>query len=170
MICDDSYANGSIDYPQILPYELFEVIEEDWSKYSHMQTPIKDKANLKLGFKEYVEEPYFYGNLLEGYKRELDVFDLDYERRKTKFIKHNDCCGSFDETIGATPAYLKNGISIISNDFIYRSEYRFASYADKGYLTIIGLDTMGKMKQAKMKSLYYDNVFQKKEETDIYFR
>lgn len=24
--------------------------------------------------KEYAEEPYFYGNLLEGYKRELDIF------------------------------------------------------------------------------------------------
>lgn len=89
-----------------------------------------------------------------------NVFELDYERRKTKFIKYNDCCGSFDETIGATPAHLKNGNSIISNDFIYRSEYRFASYAGKDYLTIIGLNTMKRMKQAKFKGLYYDNVFQ----------
>ena len=72
MICCDDY--GNIDYPQILPYELFEVIEKEWSKYWHKKSPLPSESNYDIGFKEYVEEPYFYGNLLEGYKRELDIF------------------------------------------------------------------------------------------------
>lgn len=74
MICDDAY--GYIDFPQLLPYELFEVSEKEWSRYWHKQSPLLNESDYRIGFKEYIEEPYFYGNLLEGYKRELGIFAL----------------------------------------------------------------------------------------------
>lgn len=87
------------------------------------------------------------------------IFPLDYDRRKTKFINYRECCGSYDEIIGANPAFNKEDYPLTSNDFIFRSEYRFASYAFKNYDIIIGLETMQKLKKAQMKGLYYDNVF-----------
>lgn len=74
MICCDDYDGIYINFPRLLPFELFEVTEKEWSKHWYKQSSIPSESDYKIGFKEYVEEPYFYGNLLEGYKRELDIF------------------------------------------------------------------------------------------------
>lgn len=88
-----------------------------------------------------------------------NIFRLDYDRRKTRFINYRECCGSYDEIIGANPAFNKEDYPLTSDDFIFRSEYRFASYAFKNYDIIIGLETMQKLKKAQMKGLYYDDIF-----------
>ncbi len=88
-----------------------------------------------------------------------NIFPLDYVRRKTKFINYRECCGSYDEIIGATPAFNKEDCSLISNDFIFRTEYRFGSYAFKHYNIIIGLETIKKLKESNLKGLLYDNVY-----------
>lgn len=88
-----------------------------------------------------------------------NIFPLDYVRRKTKFINLRECCGNYDEIIGASPAFKREDYSLMSDDFIFRTEYRFASYAFKNYNIIIGMQTMQKLEKAKLKGLYYDNVF-----------
>ncbi len=87
------------------------------------------------------------------------IFPLDYVRINTRFINYRECCGSYDEIIGVEPAFKKEDFLLISDDFIYRTEHRFASYAFKHYNIIVGLRTMRKLKEAKLRGLYYDNVY-----------
>lgn len=117
-------------------------------------------------FKDFCEQNK-YENLVftklinsEGYFFEVNnIFPLDYVRRNTRFINYRECCGSYDEIIGASPAFKKEDFLLYTDDFIYRTEFRFASYAFKGYNIIVGLETMKKLKEAKLRGLYYDNVF-----------
>ena len=46
-----------------------------------------------------------------------------------------------------------------TDDFICRSEYRFASFSNKSYLTVVGLETADKLKKAGFKNIYFDNVY-----------
>lgn len=56
------------------------------------------------------------------------VYELDYEKQKTKFINYRNCCGNYDEIIGSS-FFTKKGFSMETDDFIRRTEFRFASYA-----------------------------------------
>lgn len=89
MVCCDDFDGEYINFPRLLPFELFEVTEKEWSIHWHIQSHIHCESDYHIGFKEYVEEPFFYGNLVEGYKRELDIFAnwkrlIDEENRGTE--------------------------------------------------------------------------------------
>lgn len=87
------------------------------------------------------------------------IYKLDYIRRKVEFIDKRDCCGCYDEVIGATPAYKDPDFFMESNDFICRSEWDFGSYGQKSPLIIAGLDTVSAMKAYGLKGMYYDKVY-----------
>lgn len=88
-----------------------------------------------------------------------DIYILDYIHRKTRFLNKRECCGSYDEIIGATPAYKLSSFSTESNDFINRSEYYFGTKGCKDPLIIIGLETEQKMKAFGIKGVSYINVY-----------
>ncbi len=83
MICSDDYNGTNINYPELLPACLFEVIDDRYSIYWIEKEIKNDKGrymNTKvIGFKEFVKNKYFYGNLLEGYKKEVKQFALAKE-------------------------------------------------------------------------------------------
>lgn len=88
-----------------------------------------------------------------------DIYKLDYIHRKTQFLNKRECCGSYDEIIGATPAYKLSSFSTESDDFINRSEYLFGTKGCKDPLIIIGLKTQQKMKAFGLKGIDYKNVY-----------
>lgn len=88
-----------------------------------------------------------------------EIYKLDYIHRKTRFLNKRECCGSYDEIIGATPAYKLSSFSTQSDDFINRSEYFFGTKGCKEPLIIIGIKTQQKMKVAGLKGISYNNVY-----------
>ena len=88
--------------------------------------------------------------------RIADVANLDY--KESLFLNYRDCCGSYDEIV-RTPRYCKQDFYMDTDDFICRSEYRFASFSNKSYLTVVGLETADKLKKAGFKNIYFTNVY-----------
>ena len=88
-----------------------------------------------------------------------DIYELDYIHRKVQFLNKRVCCGSYDEIIGASPAYKLSSFSTESDDFINRSEYYFGTKGCKAPLIIIGLKTQQKVKAFGLKGISYDNVY-----------
>lgn len=86
-----------------------------------------------------------------------DIYRLDSIRSRMQFIDKRDCCGSYDEIIGST-LYKASDFSMLTDDFICRSEYYFASYGCKFPLIIVGLDTATAMKGYGLKGIYFDKV------------
>ena len=84
---------------------------------------------------------------------------LDEKRGHTQFIRHRNCCGSYDEVISPS-MYLSKENNFLSNDFICRSYYSYGSFYYKLYKIIIGLETKQKMIKANLKGIYYGNIFQ----------
>ena len=89
-----------------------------------------------------------------------EIYRLDYHRRKVQFLNKRECCGSYDEIIGAVPSYKEKGWIFQENDFIRRSEYLFGSYREKTPLIIVGLETAAKMKQYGISGIYFRNVLE----------
>lgn len=88
-----------------------------------------------------------------------DIYELDYVRRKVRFIMKRDCCGNYDEIIGATPGYKRESFNMPTNDFICRSEYFFGSHWKKNPLIIIGLETAKAMKEYGLKEIYFTDIY-----------
>ena len=78
MVCGDDYDGEYVNYPHLLPGCLFEVIDDRYSNHWIEKEIKNDKSGYentkRVGFKEYVENEYFYGHLLEGYKKEVKQF------------------------------------------------------------------------------------------------
>lgn len=83
LICDDTYDGTYIYYPLYLPIHLFAIVDNQLSRYWLIKEGIDHYDNnekiLQLGFKELLEDEFFFGNLVEGYKREIKIFQ-DYKR------------------------------------------------------------------------------------------
>jgi hypothetical protein len=83
LICDDTYDGTYIYYPLYLPCQLFTIIDGKISKYWLIKEGVDEYDHgeriIKFGFQELIEEEYFFGNLVEGYKREIKIFQ-DYKR------------------------------------------------------------------------------------------
>ena len=90
------------------------------------------------------------------YHKNSNIYELDY--KESLFLNYRDCCGSYDETV-ITPRYCKQDFYMDTDDFICRSEYRFASFSNKSYLTVVGLETADKLKKAGFKNIYFTNVY-----------
>ena len=68
MICGDDYDGLYINYPELVPSVLFEVIDNSESIF-WISNRKKD-----IGFKEIIEDEFFYGNLLEGDEENVKIF------------------------------------------------------------------------------------------------
>ncbi len=83
LICDDTYDGVYGYYPLYLPCHLFTIIDGKISKYWIAGEGIdeydKSERIIRFGFRELIEEKYFNGNLVEGYKREVGIFQ-NYKR------------------------------------------------------------------------------------------
>jgi len=88
------------------------------------------------------------------------IFRVDVVKRRTEFIRKRECCGQYDEVIGASPAYKAKDYYIPSDDFICISDYWFGSYEQKSPEIIVGLKTAGKMKQAGISGIYFIDVME----------
>lgn len=88
----------------------------------------------------------------------MDIFGLDYELYKTKFIDKRECCGSYDEVIGP-PVIKAKDYNIESNDFIMQAKYYFGSYDKKNIIIIIGTETAKKMKDYGLKGILFKNIY-----------
>ncbi len=84
LICEDNYDGIYIYYPLYRPCHLFTITDGRISKYWIAKERIDDydkgEKGIHFGFKELVEEEYFNGNLVEGYKREVEIFQ-NYKKR-----------------------------------------------------------------------------------------
>jgi hypothetical protein len=87
------------------------------------------------------------------------IFPLDPVRREIRFKNFCEHCSTYRYVIGATPSYKVQDYEEKA-DFIYRSNYSFGSDDKKSPIIIVGLETMKKMKQAKLKGLYFKDVYQ----------
>lgn len=72
LICDDVSEQLPSKFPYYIPINYFEIVDDTPSQYW-----IK-KGNM-VGFKELVEEQYFYYNLSEDSKREYDIY-MQYKK------------------------------------------------------------------------------------------
>ena len=88
-----------------------------------------------------------------------DVYLLDPIRRGIRFINKRDCCGNYDDVIGATPGYTAPDFKIDSNDFIRSTQYYFGSGSNKAPFIVIGIETEKAMKKYGIKGLSYSNVY-----------
>ncbi len=129
-------------------YDGFTIVTEKFKQFC------EERKYPHLIFTPFVKSPGYYFFLPQ------DIYQLDYERRHVKFIDRRDCCGCYDEVIGATPGYKARSFSMPTNDFICRAEYLFASYGGKGPVLIAGLDTAVEMKKYGLKGIYFHDIFE----------
>nr|WP_321373393.1 hypothetical protein [uncultured Bacteroides sp.] len=107
----------------------------------------------ELEFVQLPQSPNYY------YFNPKKIFYTDAERRHVQFINPCKYCGGYEEVIGSTPNYIKQGIDIQSDDFICRSDYEFGTGERKSPLIVIGLETEKKIKLAKLKNIYFAKIF-----------
>jgi len=69
MVCSDIFDGQYITYPSLLPHSLFKTVQDKYSKFWYSKEDSKD-----VGFKEVLQDEYFYGNLVEGYEKEVQMF------------------------------------------------------------------------------------------------
>ncbi len=83
MVCGDDYDGKYVNYPHLLPGCLFEIVDNTPSTFWIEKEIKNDKSRYmntkKIGFKEFVKNKYFHGNLLEAYKKEVKQFALAKE-------------------------------------------------------------------------------------------
>ena len=70
---------------------------------------------------------------------------------------HFECCGAYDELVTEKKYSLQKADNFIlpSDDFIYRSNFRFGYSYRKGYLIIVGLQTMKALEDEGMGKLWF---------------
>lgn len=68
MICGDDYDGLYVNYPELVPSVLFEVIDNSKSIF-WISNKTKD-----IGFKEIIDDEFFYGNLIEGEEENIKIF------------------------------------------------------------------------------------------------
>ena len=107
----------------------------------------------EIAFIEIIKSPGYY------YFMPKQKYLLDPVRRNVEFINYCDNCGNYEEVIGMTPAFTKEGFSIDSNDFIYRSDLAFGSRERKSPAVIVGLETVKKMRNFGLTKIYFKDVY-----------
>jgi hypothetical protein len=83
LICDENYDERNIYYPLYLPSNLFTItdgkISKCWIAGEGMDEYDTNEKIIQFGFRELIEDGYFYGKLVEGYQREIKIFQ-DYKK------------------------------------------------------------------------------------------
>lgn len=99
-----------------------------------------------LVFRPLPDDPGFYAILAEP------VVMFDAERRGTTFKNQCPVCGRYEEVIGATPVYLKEGETVPARGFA-RTDLEFASGDGKHPLLLCGMEAGRVLKNAGLKGL-----------------
>lgn len=90
MICGDDYDGLYVNYPNLLPSVLFEIIDETKSKFwlTETKNSLNNESgkNTDAGFKELFKDKYFYGKLVEGYENEIKIFSLIKNKIDNEFL------------------------------------------------------------------------------------
>ena len=78
-----------LPYPMYYPSALFKIIDGRLSRYWQVAEGQDDEDNstpiIKFGFKELVEDEFFYGEYLEDYPKNLEVFQKYMELMKKEY-------------------------------------------------------------------------------------
>jgi hypothetical protein len=85
------------------------------------------------------------------------VLNFDFEKRKTRFLNKCDSCGTYEEVIGATPAFLLLNNKEIKNG-IYRTDIEFGHKSSRHPLIIFGTNTYKKLLILKVRGLDGDKI------------
>jgi hypothetical protein len=84
LICEDHFDGVYINYPMYFFNRYFEItdgrLSSFWAVADNSDYYDNDEKIIKFGFKEWITEPFFYSNLIEGMEREIKIF-LDYKTR-----------------------------------------------------------------------------------------
>lgn len=88
-----------------------------------------------------------------------NIFRIDVIRGRSKFGLKNECCNQYDYITMGHLYKIKN-YYLPTDDFICSSDYWFGSYYQKSSAIIIGLKTAGKMRQAGISGIYFDDVME----------
>lgn len=99
-----------------------------------------------LVFQQLPDDPKFYAIQAEP------VVKFDAERRGTMFENRCPVCGRYEEVIGATPVYLKEGETLPVRGFA-RTDLEFASGDEKHPLLLCDLEAGRVLKNAGLKGL-----------------
>jgi len=84
LICSDIYDGRYINYPSLLPFNLFGIRDNTSSEFWQAKKDSKD-----VGFREILLEEFFYGHLVEGYKREVQIFLNNKKRIDQDKLEHH---------------------------------------------------------------------------------
>ena len=76
LICNDIYDGVSYAHPMFYPATLFEVMDNTPSKYwIKRKINFNNKDNMNdIGFPDLLNDEYFYGGVVEGYRKEVQIF------------------------------------------------------------------------------------------------
>lgn len=99
-----------------------------------------------LSFRQLPDDPAFFA-INAG-----RIVEFDAERRNTRFVKPCNICNHFESVIGATPVYLKNGVTIGIREFV-RTDLEFGSDDEKQPLILCGGGAADTLRSAKLKGL-----------------
>ncbi len=69
LICGDTYDDEYVTYPSLLPSSLFEIVQNKQSTLWQLK-----QNSMDIGFEEILNDKYFYGNLVEGFERNVQAF------------------------------------------------------------------------------------------------
>jgi len=165
-------------------YNMFEDVElDECAKYKDIYTlnvidPRREFKNIKSSlsstydnfvivdgkFKKFCEQEGYPGLQfveLNGSQKYYwfkleNVIAFDPVGRETRFIGYNEKCNGYEEVIGATPAYLKE--RTLLPDGFFRTDLCFGSYATKGPLYVVGVETKRKIEAAGFKNIDFEKV------------
>ena len=128
-------------------YDSFMFVSEDFRRFC------MENEYPYLNFTPFPKSPGYYSFYSKM------VYPLDSIRRKVEFLKRCPSCGNYEEIIGSVPSFTQLGFVLPSNDFIYRTNLEFGTKEQKSFDIVVGLETMKKMKAAKLNGLYFTDVY-----------
>ncbi len=80
------------------------------------------------------------------------VVPFDAVKRGTRFLKRCEVCGKYDEVIGATPVFLKEGPQVPDNGFA-RTDLEFGSGDRKGPVLLCGPAAAAAFAEAQLRGV-----------------
>mgnify|MGYP000484950517 CR=1 FL=1 len=139
---NENFILGKNTYDISYTYDDYLIVSQGFKDFC-----IKTKQN-NLNFHTLKSQPNFY------FMEATSILEFDSLKRETEFINKCDCCGVYEELIGATPAFLKESKEIIKEG-IYRTDIEFGSKKNRGPLIIMGVETLNVFREQRFKGLEY---------------
>jgi len=87
------------------------------------------------------------------------IVEFDAAARGTRFLNYNEACDGYEEIIGATPVYVKEGKPLA--DGFYRTDLCFGSFAGKTPMYLVGEETKRKLEAVGFDDIDYEEIKKK---------